>query len=80
MVKAAPYSVKDGEWRYYDPGTGRIMRTEQWSINNLINPDNPRTTKRQAYEKPKKVEKPIEMIEWEKKNKGKKITDGRTGL
>ena len=80
LVKAAPYSVKQGEWRYYDPGTGRIIRTEQWRNNNLVNPDNGNANVKQAYEKPKKVDKPIEMIEWEKKNKGKKVVDGRTGL
>jgi hypothetical protein len=45
-----------------------------------VNTDNPRATQRQAYEKPKNVEKPKEILDWEKKNKGKKVLDGRTGL
>jgi antitoxin component YwqK of YwqJK toxin-antitoxin module len=80
LVKAAPYSVKEGEWRYYDPGTGRILRTEQWRNNNLVRPNNTNSNQIQANEKPKKMEKPKEMLEWEKKNKGKKISDGRTGI
>jgi 2-polyprenyl-3-methyl-5-hydroxy-6-metoxy-1,4-benzoquinol methylase len=43
-------------------------------------PNNAKSNQTPANEKPKKMEKPKEMIEWEKKNKGKKITDGRTGI
>jgi antitoxin component YwqK of YwqJK toxin-antitoxin module len=80
IVKAEPYSVKDGEWKYYEPGSGRLIRTEKWERNNLVNPDAAKTNA--AYVKPKKVEKTAEMLEWEKKNKGKKgaIRDGRTGM
>lgn len=80
IVKAEPYSVKDGEWKYYEPGTGRLFRTEKWDRNNLVKPDAKNVSA--AYAKPKKVEKTAEMLEWEKKNRGKKgaIRDGRTGL
>lgn len=80
IVKAEPYSVKDGEWKYYEPGSGRILRTEIWQRNNLVNPNKAATSA--AYIKPKKVEKTAEMLEWEKKNKGKKgaLRDGRTGM
>lgn len=80
IVKAEPYSVKDGEWKYYEPGTGRLLRTEKWERNNLINPDVQKTN--EAYVKPKKVEKTAEMMEWERKNSGKKkaLRDGSTGL
>jgi len=40
IVKAQPYSVKDGEWRYYEGG--RLLRTEQWSNNNIVNPNAPK--------------------------------------
>jgi antitoxin component YwqK of YwqJK toxin-antitoxin module len=80
IVKAEPYSVKDGEWKYYEPGSGRLIRTEQWQRNNLINPVAKQSNA--AYVKPKKVEKTAEMEEWERKNKGKKnaVRDGRTGM
>ncbi|MBS1744205.1 MAG: hypothetical protein JST81_14335 [Bacteroidetes bacterium] len=80
IVKAEPYSVKDGEWKYYEPGTGRLLRTEQWQRNNLVNPVAKPSS--EAYVKPKKVEKTAEMEEWERKNRNKKhaIRDGRTGM
>jgi len=80
IVKAEPYSVKDGEWRYFEPGSGRLIRTEQWSRNNLVLPNTAKTEV--ASDKPKKVEKTAQMLEWEKKNKGKKkaLRDGRTGM
>ncbi len=80
IVKAEPYSVKDGEWKFYEPGSGRLLRTEKWERNNLVNPAGRKVAA--AYQKPKKVEKTAEMLEWERKNSGKKgaVRDGRTGL
>jgi len=79
IVKAAPYSVKDGEWRYYEPGSGRLLRTEQWSLNNLVKPNAPKVLVI-PDDKPKKIEKTPEMLQWEQKNKNKKgvLRDGRT--
>lgn len=81
IVKAEQYSVKNGEWRFYDPSTGRLMKTEQWERNNLVQPDALKKDVVVTGTK-KKVEKTPQMLEWEKKNKGKKkvIRDGRTGL
>ncbi|MEO7522484.1 MAG: hypothetical protein ABIT58_00240 [Ferruginibacter sp.] len=81
IVKAEPYSVKDGEWKFYEPGSGRLLRTEQWQRNNLVNPAAARANQA-AYVKPKKVEKTDAMIEWERKNRGKKnaVRDGHTGM
>ena len=81
IVKAEPYSVKDGEWKYYEPGSGRLIRTETWQRNNLVNPVAAKANPA-AYVKPKKVEKTDAMLEWEKKNRGKKnaVRDGHTGL
>ena len=81
IVKTEPYSVKNGEWKYYDPATGRVMRTEQWDRNLLQLPNAPKKDVAAATAK-KKIEKTPEMLEWEKKNKGKKnvIRDGQTGL
>jgi hypothetical protein len=72
--------VKDGEWRFYDPGTGRILRTEQWVRNNLVNPNRPNPRIPGTYVKPENAEKTPEMLEWERKNKGKKVMDGRTSF
>lgn len=78
VVKAAPYSVKHGTWTYYDQVTGRILKTEEYELNRLI--DAPKATS--AFEEPMKKIKPAEVIEYEKKNSGKKnvkVRDGRTG-
>lgn len=80
LVKAEPYSVKHGEWRYYDPGTGKLLRKETWNINNLVTPNAPRVQTPKPYVRPEKVEKTPEMLEWERKNKGKKVMDGRTSF
>lgn len=82
IVKAEQYSVKQGEWKYYDPGTGMIVRTEQWERNNIVKPDRSAAIATAASNDKKKIEKTPEMLEWERKNKGKKnaIRDGKTGL
>lgn len=81
IVKAEPYSVKNGVWKYYEPGSGRVTRTEEWDRNNLVVPAAPKPDAA-VSNKPKKVEKTAEMLQWEKKNSGKKkgLRDGRTGL
>lgn len=81
VVKAEPYSVKQGQWKYYDSESGRLIKTENWERNNLVNPEKAQAAAA-ASAKKKEVEKTPEMIEWEKKNRGKKnaIRDGRTGL
>ncbi len=82
IVKAEQYSVKQGEWKYYDPATGRLIKSEQWERNVLVNPNAPKPVITAATGEKKKVEKTAEMLEWEKKNRGKKgaIRDGKTGL
>lgn len=92
IVKIDEASVKHGMWRYFDPGTGRIEATEQWVMNRKktkededmelvpIDPANPNATTKKAEKKP--VAKPKEVLEFEKKNEGKKkvkVRDGNTG-
>lgn len=83
IVKAEQYSVKNGEWKFYEPGTGRLIKTEQWERNNLVVPGSDKSASLAVKDAPaKKPEKTAQMLEWEKKNKGKKkvVRDGRTGL
>ena len=60
-----------------------VVRTEQWERNNLVKPGttSPSVAANTNTER-KKPEKTPEMLQWEKKNRGKKgaIRDGRTGL
>jgi len=81
ITKAEQYSVKHGEWKYYDAGSGRLIKVERYERGHLVRPeDNGKTAAAAATEKKKEVEKTPEMLEWEKKNKGKKkvVRDGRT--
>ncbi|RYD74277.1 MAG: hypothetical protein EOP53_18585 [Sphingobacteriales bacterium] len=83
IVKAEQYSVKHGTWKYYQPGTGILAKQEEWDRNVIAKPKNSSDAAVAAAPvKKKEIEKTPEMLEWEKKNKGKKnaIRDGRTGL
>ena len=81
LVKAVPYSVKHGDWKYYEPGNGRMIKTEKYDRGLLIVPGAaaPPVTAT-VTDKAKKPDKTPQMLEWEKKNKGKKkvLRDGRT--
>ena len=81
IVKADQYSVRHGEWKYFDAGTGRLVKVEKYERGHLETPnDNKKTVVAAPAEKKKEVKKTPEMLEWEKKNKGKKnvVRDGRT--
>lgn len=83
IVKAEQYSVRDGEWKYYEAGTGHLMKTETYDRGRLVVPGAPPlVTTAKVVEKPKKPDKTPAMLEWEKKNKGKRrvLRDGRTGM
>ena len=94
IVKVESPSVKHGTWRYYDPATGRIEKTEQWVLDRLKTKDDdadidvaaaadntePATAKKS--DEKKQTAKPKEVLEYEKKNSGKKkikVRDGNTG-
>jgi antitoxin component YwqK of YwqJK toxin-antitoxin module len=77
IVKAEQYSVKDGNWTYYDPSTGRILKLEKYDRGHLF--QQPKSEV--ATDAPKKIAKPAEVLEYEKKNSGKKkvkVRDGET--
>lgn len=80
IVKAEQYSVKHGMWRFYEPGTGRLIKEEEYE-RNVAKPAVP-TTSNADLGKKKEIPKTAEMLEWEKKNRGKKgaLRDGKTGL
>ena len=84
IVKAEQYSIKQGMWRFYEPVTGRLLKTEEWDRNNLILPNS--LKKEVGINSLKAVKKEVaktaSMLEWEKKNKGKKnvVRNGQTGL
>ena len=81
IVKAEQYSVRHGEWKFYDPTTGRLMKTEVFDRNHIQK--KPELAEAVADVKPTQKVKPKEVLEFEKKNSGKKkvkLREGRTGL
>jgi hypothetical protein len=81
IVKAEQYSVQHGTWKYYDPSTGRIIKTEEYDRGHLQT--KPDIIAEASDDKPKPKAKPPEVLEYEKKNSGKKkvmLRQGQTGL
>lgn len=92
IVKTTGTSLKHGTWKIYDPYTGQKLRTESWILDVLQDPNTKKETpadissglpntsspKSKSDSATKKVI-PREVLEFQKKNKGKKIVDGKTG-
>lgn len=78
VVKNEGASLKHGVWKYYDSETGALIRTERYQFGKM---ENEKATVAAPAEK-KAVPKPKEVLEFEKKNSGKKkvkYRDGSTG-
>lgn len=92
IVKTTGASLKHGTWKIYDPYTGQKLSTEHWILDVLQDPNakkemlfnasggspNISSTKLKSDTATKKII-PKEVLEFQKKNKGKKIVDGKTG-
>lgn len=93
IVKLEGSSVKHGVWTFYDPNSGTIARTENWWLDKPANqagngsaddlaPIDPSGSAQKSTASDKSAPKPKEVVEFEKKNSGKKkikVRDGRTG-
>jgi hypothetical protein len=95
VVKNDGYAVRHGKWNYYDPAEGVISATEMYWMNKLqtdngemindedIKPISVSSTKSKSDTVSKKtVVKPQAVLDYEKKNAGKKkikVRDGNTG-
>lgn len=93
VIKNEGVSLRHGEWRYYDPIEGVMVRTEKYQLNKLLNNNDEvvdeedlkpigisNNTRNPADTAGKP--KPKEVLDFEKKNSGKKkmkVRDGRTG-
>ena len=87
IIKNEGSSLKHGTWKYYDPAAGFITKTEFWRYGKMEDPDNPlggskkkETDNTTTVAKPKV--KPKEVLDFEKKNAGKKkvkVRDGSVG-
>lgn len=81
IVKNEGAGIKHGPWKYYDPIAGFIVKTETFTMGKLEGGDKG-ATKPVATTDGKAKAKPKEVLEFEKKNAGKKkvkIRDGSTG-
>jgi len=76
IVKNDGAALKHGMWRYYDPASGSVVRTEKYMLGKL---ENDNSVAAEPAEK-KAVQKPKEVLEFEKIKKGKKkrYQDGST--
>lgn len=75
IVKAEPYSVKDGTWTYYD-AYGKIIKTEKYDRGYPV--VLAKKTEEVAEEPMKKIV-PKEVLEYQKKNSHKKTVRVRDG-
>lgn len=80
IVKNEGAGIKHGAWKYYDPRTGMIAKTETYVLGKL-DADNKKTSPTTSTTETKTKAKPKEVLEFEKKNAGKKkikVRDGST--
>jgi antitoxin component YwqK of YwqJK toxin-antitoxin module len=84
IVKNEGAGVKHGPWKYYDPTSGFISKTENYVLGKLENGKKPSdATTAKAGPESKTKSKPKEVLDFEKKNSGKKkirVRDGSTGF
>ena len=83
IVKAEQYSVRDGDWKYYNAETGEVESVVHYDRGRLVKdkPDAGGSDDAQAADSaPKKADKPAAILEYEKGNKKrKKERVGNTG-
>jgi len=79
IVKNEGAALKHGTWKYYNSETGDLMRSETYVLGKL---ETPTASVNPAQTEKKTIAKPKEVLEFEKKNAGKKkvkVKDGSTG-
>ncbi|GAC1531231.1 MAG: hypothetical protein NVS3B15_10590 [Sediminibacterium sp.] len=94
VIKNEGNSLRHGTWKFYFPASGQLLRTERYLFDKLqvpgAEPDkatitiNNKTADTTTLKKPvpSAASKPKQVLEFEKKNAGKKKTrvrDGKTG-
>ena len=80
VVKNEGAAIKDGMWKYYDPQTGMIYKTESFTLGRLNAA--PKKAAKDSNVVTQSLVKPKEVQDYEKKNAGKKkiqVRDGATG-
>lgn len=78
IVKNDGVAIKDGTWKFYDPATGMVARTETYTLGKReVSKSTTATANTGA---PKTATKPKEVLDFEKKigKKKVKVKDGST--
>jgi hypothetical protein len=81
IIKNEGSSLKHGVWKYYDPSAGFITKTEFWVLGKLEQNDSKAPAKKNSSDSASVKVKPKEVLDFEKKNAGKKkikVRDGST--
>jgi hypothetical protein len=90
VVKQETSELRHGTWNYYDPSTGRIIKTESFSYGMKLDASGrpimdstgaSSSVKQAKTTSATPAKKPAAVEEWEKKQSGKKqikVRDGRT--
>lgn len=95
VVKLDGFTLKHGTWKYFDPEYGSIIKTEQYHLDKLRTPDmavndddlapidiSGNGKAKSDTSAKKTLPKPQAILDYEKKNAGKKkikVRDGSTG-
>ncbi|RFM29095.1 toxin-antitoxin system YwqK family antitoxin [Deminuibacter soli] len=82
LVKVEAHTEAHGQWNYYDPNSGMIVKTETYFLGKLQTPGNGNNvvnTIRVGPKVPGPGDKPREVLEYEKRNSGKKKVREREG-
>ena len=78
IVKNEGVAIRHGVWKFYNPSTGMIFRTETYTMGKLES--GPKITAQDsAATAAKALAKPKEVQDYEKKNAGKKKIKVRDG-
>lgn len=91
VIKIEATAVKHGFWKYYNSGSGSIVKTENYFLDQIEDPNKKSATVdlQQSKDSATTVKKdaskikPKEVLNFEKQNSGKKkirVRDGRTGF
>jgi hypothetical protein len=80
IVKAEQYSVKDGDWKFYNSETGEVETTQHWTRGHLDKDPDAGNNAEEADTTTKKQVKPQAILDYEKSSKKrKKEREGNTG-
>jgi hypothetical protein len=87
VVKREGETYKNGVWKYYRPGSLSLIKTENYDMDKLVIPKvagaaPTEVAKTDSTKKTPEQLKTKEILDFEKKNSGKKafkVRDGRTG-